>query len=120
MWWAWRALVAGRGLTSHGSIHVWGGSSLNFHPPRGEVELAYALQGNPSGTLRVARTNPEFPMTLGVDGHLAVAGDAWVVGKLYVKGSVSPTDLQLTPQKRNTVPPLPMGSGSQSGQFLAR
>lgn len=48
-------------------------------------------------------------MTLGVDGHLTVTGDASVTGKLYVEGSVDPTDLQLTPQKRNPVPPLAHG-----------
>ena len=82
---------------------------LTFHPPPGEVELAYTLEGRQEGVLRVTSTNPEFPVTLGVDGQLTVAGDASVGGKLWVKGSIDPTDLQLTPQKRNPVSPVAHG-----------
>ncbi|HBP17211.1 MAG TPA: hypothetical protein DEA08_05360 [Planctomycetes bacterium] len=112
-------LVSARGITSHGSIHVWGPSSLTFHPPRGEVELEYMLEGTPEGVLRVTGSNPEFPVTLGIDGHITVAGDASVGGKLFIKGSIDPTDLQLTPQRHNPIPPRAYGlwvsDGSETG-----
>jgi len=102
------ALVAARGIVSHGDLRLWA-SALTFHPPRGEVELAYAIEGASDGLLRVHGTNPEFPITLGLDGHLSVTGDAAVAGKLYVAGSIDPTDLQLTPQSRDPVPPSSYG-----------
>jgi len=96
--------VAKRGATSHGPVHVWGERVLVFHPPAGEVELAYVMTALPDGTLQIANTNPEVPVTLAVDGHLSVSGDAAVQGKLYVRGSIDPTDLQLSPQARNPIP----------------
>jgi len=98
------ALVARQGVHSHGSVHMWGASALVFHPPMGEIPLAYEIAGDAEGTLRVRSHNPEFPVTLGVEGHVAVSGDAHVGGKLFVAGSIDPTDLQLTPQKHNPVP----------------
>ena len=83
-------------------------SSLTFHPPAGEVELAYAVTGTPDGELRIASTNPELPVKLAIDGHLSLTGDASVGGKLFVAGSIDPTDLSLNPQRRT-------GSGCRTG-----
>ena len=97
-------LMTQKGINSRGSIHLWGESALVFHPPAGEVELGYMVIGMPDGVIRVTSTNPEFPVTLAVGGNVSVAGDASVSGKLFVEGSIDPTDLQLTPQPENPIP----------------
>ena len=95
-------LHLGRGLVSDGGIHVRG-RPVTLHPPRGEVEVAYTVEGTADGAVRVASTNPELPVTLAVDGHVAVAGDASIAGKLSVRGSIDPTDLTLTPQRSDPI-----------------
>jgi len=112
-------LMTRRGLSSYGAVHLLDGSSLVFHPPEGEVELTYDVTPAPEGVLRVATSNSEFPIMLGVEGHVSVTGNASVGGKLFVAGSIDPTDLQLTPQPRNPVPAAAHGlwvsDGSEPG-----
>ena len=91
-----------RGLTSHGPIQLRDGQLVFV--PSGEPEIAYVVQATSQGSLKVSSTHPELPVTLTIDGHIALTGDLSVQGKATIAGSVDPTDLQLTPQPRAPIP----------------
>ena len=100
-------LVTRAGLTAQGPLRLRAGSPLLFEV-QGEVPLAYSVTGTPDA-LHVANTNLELPVTVAIEGHLRVTGEASIAGKLTVHGSLDPTDLQLSPQRKNPIPPTAYG-----------
>ncbi len=97
-------LVARRGVLSKAPIRLEGEASIVLAPQPAEIDVTFAIEATPDATVRIGSSNEEIPVRLEVQGSLGVAGDALIGGKLFVAGSIDPTDLQLTPQPRNPVP----------------
>ena len=110
-------LRTARGLAAGGPIRLTQ-APLVFVIP-GDPALEFSLQATVEGALRLTSANPELPVTLEVDGHVAVRGDIAVRGKATIDGSLDPTDLQLTPQPGNPIPSSAHGlwvsDGSEPG-----
>ena len=112
-------LTSKKGVLSRGPLHLRGQPQIFLSPHSPEIEVSYVLEGTQEGTVRLASSSLEIPVRLAVEGSLHVREDAYVGGKLFVKGSIDPTDLQLVPQKRNPVPSTAFGiwvsDGSTAG-----
>jgi len=110
-------LTTARGLVARGPIKL-SQAPLVFAVP-GDPELVFTLQVTKAGALRLASANPELPVTLQVEGHVSVSGDVAVEGKASITGSLDPSDLQLTPQRVNPIPPAAHGiwvsDGTEAG-----